>query len=44
MPNTLIRFPTAISCVHNECNVHKLTFQICIVTNEHNVINIKFAT
>lgn len=44
MPNTSIRSPTAISCIHNECNVHKLTFKISIVTNEHNVINIKFTT
>lgn len=44
MPNTSIRSPTAISCVHNECNVHKLTSIIRIVNNEHNVINIKFTT
>lgn len=44
MPNTSIRSPTAIACVHNECNVHKLTSIVRIVNNEHNVINIKIRT
>ena len=44
MHNTSIRSPTVIACVYNECNVHKLTFKISIVTNEYNVINIKFTT